>query len=496
MAIQRQSCPHAPCSLGELLPNLAAEVAAIPVTGLALDSRRVLPGDVFLAVKGFVSDGRDYIEDAIARGAIAVIADAPIQGSRYSLPVLEVTDLGLNLSAIAGNFYGHPSRALRLIGVTGTNGKTSCAWTIAQLLEQLAEPCGLVGTLGNGRIGNMDTDTVNTTPDALMVQSLLRDWVDGGAQWAAMEVSSHGIAQYRVAALEFDAAIFTNLSQDHLDFHGTMEAYGAEKAKLFSWPGLELAVINRDDHFGRRLIAASRAKRLLDYSLRDPEAAVFADQIECDINGSRARLHSEFGELQLRSQLLGTFNLANLVAACAALLGMGIKPQALEAAVPKLQPVPGRMECLRGPNDTLFVVDYAHTPDALDKALSTLRPLTGNALHCVFGCGGDRDTGKRSIMGEVASRLADRVIVTSDNPRSEDPQAIIDDVCRGLSGDYRIEPDRRSAIERVVADAKPGDVVLVAGKGHERYQEINGHRYPFSDMHCLQQALGTGGEQP
>ncbi|GAB3371954.1 UDP-N-acetylmuramoyl-L-alanyl-D-glutamate--2,6-diaminopimelate ligase [Spongiibacter taiwanensis] len=491
MAMEQQPFPNAPRLLGELLPKLSPEVAAVPVAGLSLDSRQIGPGEVFLAVNGYVNDGRAYIENAIARGAVAVIADAPIESDRYSLPVVEVENLNLKLSEIAGNFYRHPSRALRLIGVTGTNGKTSCAWTIAQLLEQLAEPCGLIGTLGNGRIGNMRTDSVNTTPNAVVIQSLLRDWVDGGARWAAMEVSSHGIAQSRVAALEFDAAIFTNLSQDHLDFHGTMEAYGAEKAKLFDWPGLALAVINRDDFFGRNLLAKSRAKRVLDYSLSDPRAAVFVDQIHCDINGSRARLKSEFGEVQLQSQLLGSFNLANLVASCAALLGMGVAPGDLENAVPNLSPVPGRMECLRGANNRLFVVDYAHTPDALEKALSTLRPLTSGALHCVFGCGGDRDTGKRALMGEVASRLADEVIVTSDNPRSEAPQAIIDDICRGLSGEYRIEVNRAKAIELAVRQAAPGDVVLVAGKGHESYQEVEGRRYPFSDMACLQEALAT-----
>lgn len=495
MAMEK-TYPSAPKSLGDLLQGLPIEVAAIPVTGLALNSRDVQPGDVFLAVKGYSVDGRAYINDAISRGAIAVIADAPIDDSLYSLPVVEVSDLALRLSGIAGEFFAHPSRELKLIGVTGTNGKTSCAWTIAQLLEQLAEPCGLIGTLGSGRIGRLSVDGINTTPNAVLTQSLLRDWVDGGAHWAAMEVSSHGIAQSRVAALKFDAAVFTNLSQDHLDFHGSMESYAGEKAKLFSWPDLGLAVINRDDFYGRKLLAKSSAQRVLDYSLSDRKAAVFADQIECDIHGSRGVLRSEFGDVTLASPLLGSFNLSNLLASCTVLLGLGVEPSLLENAIPKLRPVPGRMECFQSTDGTLYVVDYAHTPDALDKALSALRPLAKGQLFCVFGCGGDRDRSKRSIMGEVASRLADQLIITSDNPRNEDPESIISEICKGLQGaNYQVEVDRDRAIRLAVDSANAGDIVLIAGKGHEDYQEVHGQRFPFSDVQCLRSALAVEDSQ-
>ncbi|CAA0096159.1 UDP-N-acetylmuramoyl-L-alanyl-D-glutamate--2,6-diaminopimelate ligase [Zhongshania aliphaticivorans] len=483
-----------PRLLGDLLPELTPEVAAVPVTGLALNSRDVHAGDVFLAVKGHVVDGRDYIDAAIHAGAVAVIADAPFDATRWSLPVIVVDDLSTQLSQIAGRFYGQPSAQLKLIGITGTNGKTSCAWMVAQLLEAIGEPCGLIGTLGSGRFGRLNSGR-NTTPDAVSVQALLRDWRDGGANWAAMEVSSHGLAQHRVAALHFTAAVFTNLSQDHLDYHGSMEAYGEEKSRLFNWPDLPLAVINRDDEFGRQLLKNSKAKHVIDFSVFDSDAKVYAEDVSCDISGIRARLCSEWGEVKIQSSLLGAFNLSNLLAASTVLLGLGVSAEKIETALPMLKPVPGRMECLRSPDNVMAVIDYAHTPDALQKVLETLRAVTHGNIYCVMGCGGDRDKSKRPLMGAIAEQYADYVWVTNDNPRSESASEIISDICAGMSVRPVVELERDVAINAAIRSAKAGDVVLVAGKGHENYQEVAGHRLPFSDVQCARLGLAARAAQ-
>ncbi len=479
-----------PRLLGDLLPGLSHEVAAVPVTGLAIDSRKVQAGDVFLAIKGHEADGRDYIHAAISAGAVAVIADAPFDAAQWSLPVVVVEQLDAHISEIAGRFYGQPSRQLQLIGITGTNGKTSCAWMVAQLLEVINQPCGLIGTLGSGRFGRLNSGN-NTTPDAVSVQGLLSDWRDGGANWAAMEVSSHGLAQHRVAALNFAAAVFTNLSQDHLDYHGSMAAYGAEKARLLNWPELPLAVINRDDEFGRKLMAESTAKQLIDFSIADSHAKVYAKNASCDMHGVSAQLHSPWGNFHLQSPLLGEFNLANLVAATAVLLGLGVAVEAIANAIPKLKPVPGRMECLRSSDNVLAVIDYAHTPDALEKVLKTLRPITEGNLWCVMGCGGDRDRSKRPLMGAITEKLADTAVVTNDNPRSESAAAIIAEICAGMNTSPRVIAERDEAIATAIAAANPGDVVLIAGKGHEEYQEVAGRRLPFSDVQCARLALAA-----
>lgn len=476
--------------LGELLPGLESDMAAIPVEGLAIDSRKVRPGDVFLAVRGHSLDGREFIADAVAAGAAAVIADAPCVAEDWSLPVIEIEELARRISAIAGAFYGQPSRQLSLVGITGTNGKTSCSWLLAQLLEFLGKPCGLMGTIGSGRVGDLAAG-LNTTPGALMIQQQLAEWRDGGAQWAAMEVSSHGLDQYRVEALHFDAVIFTNLSRDHLDYHGDMQRYQQAKARLFSWPQLPLAVINRDDEFGRKLIAHSTAEQVIDFSLHDTAAQVYLSEIDCNAQGSRARLHSPWGEVELETGLIGEFNLANITACCAVLLAKGLSPTALTQAVAALQPVPGRMQCLRSRDGVLAVVDYAHTEDALRKALAALRPMTSGALHCVFGCGGDRDRGKRPLMGAAVAGLADRITVTSDNPRNEDPQQIVDEIVAGIADREQCQQvlDRAAAIAAAVDQAQPGDVILLAGKGHENYQQLGAQRLPFSDIDQLRLAL-------
>lgn len=477
-------------SLGELLPGVGADVAAIPVAGLCLDSRRLKPGEVFLAIKGHAHDGREHIDAAVAAGAVAVIADAPCDTSAWSLPVLPVADLSHKVSEIAGRFYADPSQSMRLVGITGTNGKTSCSWMLAQLLEAMGEPCGIVGTLGNGRLGSL-VPAGNTTPDAVAIQALLANWCEAGAQWAAMEVSSHGLAQHRVEALNFDAAIFTNLSQDHLDYHGSMAAYAAAKARLFSWPGLGLAVINRDDEFGRKLATSAIAEQVLSYSLSDPAADVYMECLGSDISGSRARLHSPWGRIDIDTPLLGDFNLANLAATCAVLLARSVAAGRIADVLGALQPVPGRMQCLRSEDGVMVVIDYAHTEDALSKVLANLRPLCQGRLHCVFGCGGERDRGKRPLMGRAAAAAADEVYVTSDNPRSEAPQRIIDDICSGIAQRQGVqqEVDREQAILQAIAAAQPGDVVLVAGKGHELSQDIGGQQLPFSDLAVARRAI-------
>lgn len=485
--------PAAACSLGDLLDGLSSEIAAIPVSGLCLDSRSLRPGEVFIAVAGHRSDGRDFIPAAVSAGAVAVIADAPCDDSAWPLPVIAVENLSALLSAIAGRFYRHPSCYLKLVGVTGTNGKTSCSWILAQLLEAMAEPCGVVGTLGNGRLGGLAA-SVNTTPDPIAIQALLSEWCSAGAKWAAMEVSSHGLAQHRVDGLSFDTAVFTNLTQDHLDYHGTMDAYGAAKARLFAWSDLQIAVINRDDEFGRKLLAQSNAKQLVDYSLSDKGATVYVEPLSSSIGGTRARLFSPWGDIDINSPLLGAFNLANLAAACAVLLAHGLDADTLAEKIGNLKPVPGRMQCLRSDDDIRVVVDFAHTDDALAQALANLRPLCQRELLCVFGCGGDRDRAKRQKMGRAAM-AADRIFLTSDNPRSEAPENIINDIYVGMSAHEKVHQDidRERAIMEAVASAKPGDIVLIAGKGHEKWQEVGGKKVPFDDVEVARRAIALRG---
>lgn len=480
--------------LGDLLDGLPAEQAALPVAGLALDSRRVQAGDVFLAVPGHTTDGRDHIEQACAAGAVAVIAQAPCDASQWRTPLVEVDGLDRKISEIAGRFYGQPAERLSLIGVTGTNGKSSTVLLVAQILEALDEPCGVMGTLGNGRFGQLQR-SINTTPDAISIQGQLRDWVDGGARWAAMEVSSHGLAQARVAGVQYRAAIFTNLTQDHLDYHGSMDAYAAAKAGLFSHQGLELAVLNADDAFSTELAGNTVATQVLTYSTQSKRADVYAETASFTHEGIHARVVTPWGQLQIEVPLLGEFNLGNLLAVVAVLGGLGVSVEQLEPVLDGLKPLPGRMECLRAHDGLLAVVDYAHTPDALEKVLRSLRPHCSGQLWCVFGCGGDRDAGKRPQMGAIAEQFADRVVITSDNPRSESAADIAAQIAAGMAVQPElIELDRSRAIESVLQQATADDVVLIAGKGHEDYQELGGERLPFSDVSCTRLALAVRGQ--
>ncbi|KJH80016.1 UDP-N-acetylmuramoyl-L-alanyl-D-glutamate--2,6-diaminopimelate ligase [Stutzerimonas stutzeri] len=480
-----------PMPLNQLLPQAASGTL---IRELTLDSRKVRPGDLFLAVPGHQQDGRVHIADAISRGAAAIAyeAEGATEMSAASAVLVPVRHLAEQLSAIAGRFYGEPSRSLHLVGVTGTNGKTSVTYLIAQALDRLGERCGIIGTLGTGFYGELVLGQ-HTTPDAIGVQANLANLRKQGARAVAMEVSSHGLAQGRVAALAFDVAVFTNLSRDHLDYHGSMEAYAAVKAQLFKMPGLSCRVVNLDDSVGRALAAERSESRLITYSLDDASAYLYCPEAQLDDNGIRARLVTPQGERSLRSPLLGRFNVSNLLAAVGALLGMNYPLDEILAVLPEIHGPVGRMQCLGGGDRPLVVVDYAHTPDALEKVLDALRPHARGKLLCLFGCGGDRDRGKRALMADVAERLADRIVVTDDNPRNEDPLQILDEIRAGFSDPERATfiPGRAEAIAKCIAHSAMDDVVLLAGKGHEDYQEIKGERLPFSDLDQASIALAA-----
>ena len=477
------------------------QALAVPLDDLTADSRAVKMGSVFVAYPGTVRDGRDFIADAVARGAAAVLWESEgfAWDRRWAVPNLGVSNLRARISEIAGCIYGNPSDALWMAGVTGTNGKTSVSQWIAAALDGLGRRSAVVGTLGNGLVGER-SEARNTTPDAIVVQRLLADYLRRGARAVAMEVSSHGLDQERVGGIKYDVAVFTNLTRDHLDYHGTMEAYADAKFRLFSARGLRHAVVNVDDTWGARF-AGRLGGSGLDVitfgaaTANDPRPRLRASEVSLSGAGVRFRLESEWGAGEVRSGVLGAFNVSNLLAVAGALLAAGVPFDDMLAALAALEPVPGRLERVGGGRAPLVVIDYAHTPDALEKALQALRAVLqagarDRRLLCVFGCGGDRDAGKRPLMGEVAARLADHVIVTSDNPRNEDPRAILAQVMSGihLRGSEAIE-ERQVAIFTAVHQARAGDVVLLAGKGHETYQEIAGVRHPFNDREVATAAL-------
>lgn len=485
------------------LSKLFAHASRDPlIRELTLDSRNVRPGDLFLAVPGAKVDGREHIADALARGAAAVAYEE--QGATVlpltDVPLIPVKGLIAQLSDIAGRFYGEPSRQLNLVGVTGTNGKTSVTQLVAQALDLLGQRCGLVGTLGTGFYGELKSGRL-TTPDPIAVQSTLYDLKKQGAKAVAMEVSSHALEQGRVAALAFDIAVMTNLSRDHLDYHGSMQAYEAAKAKLFAWPSLRCQVVNLDDDFGRRLaddfahkpMADRIDTRLISYSLEHANASLFCPEARFDDDGVCATLVTAQGERTLRTRLLGRFNLSNVLAAVATLLALDYALDEILKVMPQLHGPVGRMQRLGGGDKPLVVVDYAHTPDALEKVLQALRPHAHGQLLCLFGCGGDRDRGKRPLMAEVAERLADRVLVTDDNPRTEDPMRIFDDIRPGFTSPAEVAfvTGRGEAIAHLIASAAANDVVVLAGKGHEDYQEINAERHAFSDLIEAEKALAA-----
>jgi UDP-N-acetylmuramoyl-L-alanyl-D-glutamate--2,6-diaminopimelate ligase len=470
--------------------DVAALLARLRVAPrrITSDSRAVEPGVAFAAYPGARHDGRAFIGEAIERGALAVLWEAAgwQWDARHAVPHAPVDDLRGKLGPIADFIYGSPSEALWVIGVTGTNGKTSCSQWIAHAFAAAGRRTAVVGTLGNGFPGALEPAT-HTTPDAAVLQQTLARLRQAGADAVAVEVSSIGLDQGRVNGTRFDVALFTNLSRDHLDYHGTMAAYAAAKARLFAWPGLAAAVVNADDPVGERLgsIAREHGARLLTYGVNGGD--VTAASIAPTAGGLSVSVATPWGKGELESRVVGTFNVANLLGTLGVLLASDVPLATALAALATLEPPPGRMQRLGGGAAPLVVIDYAHTPDALDKVLVALRPAVAadGALVCLFGCGGDRDPGKRREMGRIAATLADRVVVTSDNPRGEDPTAIAMAIAEGVrdagNRHWRLEMDRGKAIRAAIAAARAGDVVLLAGKGHEDYQEANGVRTQFSD---------------
>jgi UDP-N-acetylmuramoyl-L-alanyl-D-glutamate--2,6-diaminopimelate ligase len=468
----------------------ALEARGVTPAGLSADSRTVKPGDVFVAMPGHRTDGRSYAADAVAHGASAVLHEA---GTALVAPVpcVAVPDLAALAGEIASVVYGRPSERLWMAGVTGTNGKTSISQWIAQAMALLGRPCAVIGTLGSGFPDRL-AEGVNTTPDAVSVQRALAGFAAQGAAGCAMEVSSIGIEQGRVNGAHFDVAVFTNLTQDHLDYHGSMAAYAAAKERLFNWPGLGAAVINLDDPFGAELaLRASGRVRTIGYTL-DAKVSRDGPVRATDLTMTATGLSFNVAGIRCEAPVVGRFNASNLLAVIGALLARGETLADVAAVLPRLVPPPGRMQALGGKGAPLIVVDYAHTPDALEKALATLRETAtarNGRVICVFGCGGERDAGKRPKMGAIAERLADRVVLTSDNPRGEDPAVILRDIAAGMKAKPVVEPDRARAIRDAVAAANANDIVLLAGKGHEHYQEIAGARQPFSDLEHARAAL-------
>lgn len=477
------------------VPDILAALRSqgVAVRGLVADSRVLRPGDVFLAYPGELSDGRQHIAAAVERGAAAVVYEANgAEVGALEVPVLAVADLRHIVAPLAAEVYGNPSRQLWLAGVTGTNGKTTVTQWVAQAFAALGKRCAIIGTLGNGYPGELQPSP-NTTPNALTLQHALQGFAADEADACAMEVSSIGIEEGRVDATRFAVAVFTNFTRDHLDYHGSMDAYAAAKMRLFDWPGLKAAVINLDDPFGLQILAhINRRIPCIGYTLNNVKAPVderlSGERLSMDQGG----LGFEVNGLRLQSRLVGRFNASNALAVMATLRAYGIGIQDAVRACEGLQPPPGRMQTLGGEGRPLVVVDYAHTPDALEKVLQTLREVAaarGGKLRCVFGCGGDRDAGKRPLMGAIAEKHADDVLVTSDNPRSEDPATIIAAIVAGMKQKPEVVADRAEAIRVAVAAADARDVVLLAGKGHEDYQEIQGQKLHFSDLEAAAQAL-------
>ncbi|MGE5490516.1 MAG: UDP-N-acetylmuramoyl-L-alanyl-D-glutamate--2,6-diaminopimelate ligase [Actinomycetota bacterium] len=476
----------------QILDRFAA--LGVQPTGVADDSRQVRPGDLFVAYPGDLADGRRYIADAVAKGACAVLwqpGNDFAWDSAWRVPQVAADGLRPLAGPLAHEVCGFPTEHLSLVAVTGTNGKT----TISQWVGR-AHPkkCAIVGTLGAGFPGEM-TDTGFTTPEATTLMRWLQEFRSQGAEACALEASSIGIEEGRMNGARVDVAIFTNCTRDHLDYHGTMEAYAAAKVKLFTWPRLRTAVINLDDDLGREILAKTTASKVLPYTIGDGHhdipGVIRAENLVATPEGQRFTLVAPNGRAVVETRVVGRYNVSNLLAVAGVLVDAGVSAAEAARCLARLQPPPGRMERVGGEGEPLVVVDYAHTPDALENALKALRDLATareGKLVAVFGCGGDRDRGKRPLMGEVATRLADKVVLTSDNPRREDPAAILADIVPGAPGAEVIR-DRAEAIRRALLEADSRDVVLLAGKGHEPYQEVNGVRTPFSDLEQARDAL-------
>jgi UDP-N-acetylmuramoyl-L-alanyl-D-glutamate--2,6-diaminopimelate ligase len=476
--------------------SVAAANSDVTCTGVTFDSRQAGPGTVFVALRGLETDGRTYVPQAVAAGAVAVVAEGPPDRTA-GVTWVEVPDARAALAQLASTFFGHPSRELRVVGITGTNGKTTTSYLVGAIMEAAGIPCGVMGTVAY-RIGGLVIDAPRTTPEAPDVQRLLRQMVSSGCGACAMEVSSHALALRRVDGVRFSAAVFTNLTRDHLDFHGNMEDYFAAKRRLFEMlPEDAPAVINADDPRGQALAAAS--PRAITYGIAKP-ADVSAGPMSPSLSGLQFDAPTPWGTVRVRSRLVGRPNVYNILAATATAVSLDVPISAIERGIAGLAGVPGRFEVVSDDADDItVVVDYAHTDDALRNLLETARPLSAARLITVFGCGGDRDRTKRPLMGMVAARLSDVVVITSDNPRSEDPARIIEEIERGIPAGSQSPTrtpsvvsvvDRADAIERAIAMATAGDVVLIAGKGHEKYQQIGDRVLPFDDGEVARAALG------
>ena len=470
------------------------------ITGLALDSREVIEGNVFIALTGARQHGLNHVEQAINRGACAVVFDPSGDGRRLAeqianVPIIAVDGLGLKLGEIAARFYGNPSVFMDVIGITGTNGKTSCS----QFLSQLLDDCGIIGTLGWGEWGKL-RKTLNTTPDALETQRILAELLKDQKKVVAMEVSSHGLEQGRVNGVNFKGAVFTNISRDHLDYHGTMEAYLQAKLALLNKPGMTFVVVNLDDPYSDRIIAAvPEAVVVWGISVQGKTLAsgecVSADNVLHKVDGMEFDVRWREDSQRVKAPLYGDFNTENVLIVLAVMLAMGVSMAKAAQKLAYIKPVMGRMERFGGGAQPLIFVDYAHTPDALDKVLSSTRKHCQQALWLVFGCGGNRDTGKRAQMGRIAEQRADYVIITDDNPRFESGLDIVNDILAGCSsigrdsGNVEVIQNREQAIQNVIARAAVNDCIVIAGKGHEDYQEIKGERQAFSDSRVVLEAL-------
>jgi len=471
-------------TLREVLGDAASDSPPVEVSALAYDNRRVQPGSVFFCVPGFTRDGHDFGADAVRRGAVALVVDHALE---LDVPQVVVEDVRAAMAPAAARLYGDPTATLRTVGVTGTNGKTTSAYLVRALLEAAGRQTGLLGTV-TSIIGGAEHEVARTTPEAIDLQATFAQMLAGGDGHCVMEVSSHALALGRVDAIHWAAAIFTNLTQDHLDFHPTMEDYYAAKRTLFAGASRpQVAVVNIDDPYGARL-AGELDGGVITVAIDSADADLRATDVRSDFSGSTFRA----GDLALRTPLPGSFNVMNVLGAVAAVRALGVDDDTIVAALPAAGRVPGRFEPVDAGQDFAVLVDYAHTPDSLHNVLAAARTLTRARLLCVFGCGGDRDRGKRPQMGAICARLADLTIVTSDNPRSEDPAAIVDEILTGIEQRSATEAivDRHAAIERAVSLARGGDVVVIAGKGHEQGQEFeDGRKLPFDDVAVAREAL-------
>lgn len=495
-------------SLSELLAGFAdvGNREDATVSGLNLDSRRIARGDLFLALSGQRCHGLDYLPDVVRAGAAAVVWESTREGrpapdvhaqgdARSDIPSIQVDRLYQRAGPIADRFFGHPSESLRVVGVTGTNGKTSVTQYIAQSVSDATHHCGVIGTLGYGVFGALE-NCARTTPDAVDMHRLFAEFVEAGCELASVEVSSHALDQGRVEGVAFNIAVFTNLSHEHLDYHGDMKAYGDSKRRLFRWPELSVAVVNMDDDLGREIADGTDTKvRCIGYSLNRKDAEIHCECLDVNADGLAMSVKTPWGSGRIESSLLGGFNASNLLAVIGVLGTLGFGMDEITRRVSRVHTVPGRMERFGGGDRPRLVVDYAHTPEALREVLSALQMHCAGDLWVVFGCGGERDREKRALMGGIAEALADHLVLTDDNPRNEDPERIIEDILVGVSRRDAVDVirDRRGAIAHAIDRARVGDVVLIAGKGHEDYQDTRDGRASYSDRETAAALVGKPG---